>query len=628
MTTESSSVQVSVSIPKRLFKSIENNRKGLSRSDYIRQVLEKSEQYKKDKNLNGVVYTPQNLAEYVSHKVLSYFFSNRNNKKKFTAESQKLKVIDPACGDGELLLAMSNSSFPIDGFSKSRQLELYGIDIDKKSLLQTQKRLADCYKFTQIHTNGLCPFQSEHDTGWESLRKKHDASDGFDIAIANPPWGADASKYYNLLSDSNFSLLTRQFDTSDLFIESALKNLVDGGLIAFIIPDSLFYQERESLRKHLLLNTKIHFIGRFGEKIFKDVNRACAVVICEKGRPTEKHKIDCFRLSVEHRNLILSGNTDFHVAESDLSHKVEQSRFYKNKNFLFNIDIDSKLESTYNKIVSQTHTLNDYLSSARGVELSKKGNTIQCVKCKKWSPLPSKETFKCSHCRSSMTTIECDKEIIIHKQYSKKCRPLIVGEHISRYSLKPDLWIDISKDGIKYKNDDLYSGHKLVVRKTGIGISASIDYSQHMTNQVVYIFKIKDIYSKSLSIEFFLALINSRLAFFLIAMSNGEIEWKSHPYVTQKQILSFPVPDIENFSPFTLEKITNITNELREALKSGKPITNELDTRCERLIANIYGLNEKDYKSIYTAIDKSQELLSVKALKNIKINDIFSTEAI
>ncbi|WP_417689385.1 N-6 DNA methylase [Pseudidiomarina sp.] len=628
MRKRSNNVQVSVNVSKKLLNSIESSRKGLSRSDYIRQVLEKSENYRTEKNANGVVYTPQNLADYVSHKVLSYFFATRKNNNRFNIRSKKLKVIDPACGDGELLLAISKASFPIRGFSKKVQLDLFGIDIDKKSLLQTQKRLPDYHSFTPIHTNGLCPFQTEHDIGWLNLKKKYSGGTGFDIAIANPPWGADVKGYYSLLVNSNFSLLARQFDTSDLFIESMLSNIVDGGFIAFIVPDSLFYQERESLRRFLLSKTKIHFIGRFGEKIFKDVNRACAVVICEKGEPNDKHKIDCFRLSVEYRNLILAGNTDFHSAESELSHKVEQSRFKNNKNSQFNIDINDDLETTYNKILSQTHSLGDYLDSARGVELSKKGNVVQCVHCKKWSPLPSKEVFKCSHCRSLVTTLECHKEIIIHKQESLRRRPLIVGEHISRYVLKTDLWIDTSKHGIKYKSDSLYRGSKLIVRKTGIGISASIDYFERMTNQVVYIFRLKNKERELLPLEFFLALINSRMAFFLIAMSNGEIEWKSHPYVTQKQILDFPIPSVKDIPHSVYDELISICQELRKFLKAGHLINNCLDARCEMLIAKIYGLNERDYQSIYTAIDKSQELLSVKALKNIKINDIFYSKVV
>ena len=151
---------------------------------------------------------------------------------------------------------------------------------------------------------------------------------------------------------------------------------------------------------------------------------------------------------MEQRNQILSGETNFHCSEAKLSHKVEQIRFQKNRNSLFNIDIDSELEATYNKILMHSDCMKKYLTSSRGVELSKKGNVIKCNECSLWSPFPSKETFTCFHCKKPLATLNCTKDIIVHKQKMINGQPLIVGEHIGRYSLKPDLWIQISKKGI------------------------------------------------------------------------------------------------------------------------------------------------------------------------------------
>jgi adenine-specific DNA-methyltransferase len=43
----------------------------------------------------GATFTPFNLAEYLARKLLKYI----NN-------SGKIKVLDPACGEGELLISM------------------------------------------------------------------------------------------------------------------------------------------------------------------------------------------------------------------------------------------------------------------------------------------------------------------------------------------------------------------------------------------------------------------------------------------------------------------------------------------------------------------------------------------
>lgn len=628
MVENNKSIQVSVSLPNALFKHIEKNREESSRSDYIRQVLEESKEYNIEKKSNGIVYTPQNLAEYVSNKVLSYYFSIQRNIELLDNGKGYLNIIDPACGDGELLLSISNSNSFAKNFSKRLQLNLYGIDIDKKALNKANKRLSKFNKFIAINTNGLCPYQYKNKEGWEKIKAKLENESGFDIAIANPPWGADISDYSELLEDSNLALFKGQYDTSDLFIESALKNVRNGGFIAFIIPDSLFYQERGSLREYLLNNSKIHFIARFGEKIFKGINRACAVIICEKTKVSLNHKVDCFRLTVEQRNLILYGKTSFEEAEKKLSHMVNQFRFASNKNYLFNIDINSDLESTYNKILTQNNTLYDYLNGSRGVELSKKGNVIQCTECHRWLPCPNKVIVDCMHCKSSIIVSECNKEVIIHKQDKIYCKPLIVGEHVNRYSIRSDLWIDCTKKGINYKASTLYTDKKLVVRKTGIGVSASIDYSGRFTNQVVYIFKLKPTVKKNIPLELFLAFLNSRLAFFLISMSNGEIEWRSHPYITQKQVLDLPVPNLDSLNTSNIKRINSLTNKLKNCLQKDQVISNGLDAKLERLIADLYGLTNKNYESIYQAIEKSQELLTVKALKNIKVQDIFSPEAI
>jgi tRNA1(Val) A37 N6-methylase TrmN6 len=609
---------MSISVPELFLEKIEKRRKGVSRSDFIRQIIEKSEEFTNPKKTNGIVYTPLNLAEYVASKTLDYCLSNNQ-----IIEGKTLNVLDPACGEGALLSAVASIN---KNRLKPIKIKFYGVDIDKTALAKAVRKLSE-QNFRASNTNGLCPYNKTSKKGWSKLQKMLEVRNGVDVIIANPPWGASISNYRNLIERSDFKLFSGQFDTSDLFVEMALKNVKEGGFLSFIVPDSLFAHERTKLRELLLTKTKICFIGRFGEKIFKDVNRACAVVICQKTKASKSHKVDCFRLSTEHKNLILSDKFTFKKSESQLGHKVLQSRFLENDKLLFNIDIDRELEEVFNKILSHKDKLKNYIRGTRGVELSKKGNVVECKICKKWSPFPSRDVLHCSHCKQDVATSECNTEVIIHKNKTKNSRELIVGEHIKRYSSTTDLWLDMTKNGLKYKNDSIYRSPKLIIRKTGIGISASIDYKEHLTNQVVYIFKVLPEFLNKIPLELFLLILNSRLAYFLISMSNGEIEWKSHPYITQSQILEFPIPNIKTVSLELRERIINISKEIALLLSSGKQISNSCDAKLEKLVADLYGLKEQDYVAIFTTIEKSQELLSVKALKNISKSDIFDVGA-
>lgn len=560
---------------------------------------------------NGSVYTPETLALYVAHKLFEYMLKH---EEKIKSKQKTFSVLDPACGDGELLAAAQKAK------PNGIKLRLIGIDINKSAIDKAKARLNDSSSF--VNTNGLCPFNKPNGSGWNALKTKLHLTDGVDCVIANPPWGANTAKYAQLIKESKFTLNEGQVDTSDLFIEASLKVVKNHGFIAFIIPDSLFYQERLKLREFLLKKTRIHFIGRFGEKIFKDINRACAIIICQKDDDITGQVVDCFRLTPEDRKLILCGKKKFSESEAALLHTVEQDRFIKNIGLSFNIDLDNTLEKTFNKISSQKCSLKDYLVSSRGVELSKKGMIAQCDRCKDWLPTPKTEIFICKQCQNSLALKTAKQKCIINNEPSKNKKSLLVGEHIQRYRSNPTLWIESNIKGINYKSDSLYKGTKIVVRKTGIGISSTVDYTGSYTNQVVYIFKLKNNIN-DIPIELFQSIIASRAIYFYISMMNGENEWKSHPYVTQAQVLEIPVPDIQNMDRELRSRVAKICAQLREMLENGRRMTDPFDAKIERLVADIYRLTKSDYKSIYTAIEKSQDLLPVRSLKNISIEDIF-----
>ena len=226
----------------------------------------------------GVVYTPRSLSYFVAELL------------KRASSDEEIKVIlDPASGECALLSAVK------DTFGGKN--EYIGIDVDKKAVHNTKD------KFRIIHNDTIMP---------QNVNKKtadywRDKLPVVDAVIANPPWSSEKVYSRADLISAGFSLISGQYDSYVLFIELTLKILRDDGLMAFIIPDSLFDTQNEDLRKFLLEKTQIKVIARLGEKIFEGVNRATTVIVCKKAIPETNSETTCFRLSTEDRKEYLAG---------------------------------------------------------------------------------------------------------------------------------------------------------------------------------------------------------------------------------------------------------------------------------------------------------------------------------
>ena len=554
----------------------------------------------------GAVYTPETLSQYLVEKTLYYVLADLDFKK-----NGEISIADPACGDGMLLQSMASL---LANNQKFKKISLCGLDIDKKALASCKQKLAKLdtqFKTTIINTNSLCLFgNSQKNKIFKQLSKNISSNNEFDVIIANPPWGADLTDYKKKLSSAQYTTLSGQVNSFELFMEMATKRVRKGGYFAFIVPDSILNHGKSILRDILVGSTEIKFIARLGEKIFPKINRACAIIICKNSPPPENSQTDCFRLSSANRAQILAGHLSFSEAEMNHLHTVPQKRFLHNPYKQFDIDLRENETQLVEKFRKTSKTLADVLSSTRGIELGSSGMISMCTNCHVWAPLSKNLINTCKECGKKYNTE--DKQISITAQKkTPNSKPLIIGSDLKRYIVKPSKWITLGKKGINYKSKDTFESPKILVRKTGVGITAALDYTYAYTNQVVYI--LRNINKTNSDLEFFIALINSRAYYFFLIKAFGELEWKSHPYLTQTQILSLPLPDLKS------EKNKKIINEivllLRPQLKIGRP-SKQIDMKVESLIGKMFELTKKDYRIIFNTINELDELLPVRELKN------------
>ena len=529
----------------------------------------------------GVVYTPDTLSTFVAELLNLASGENPINV-----------VLDPASGECALLSA-AKAVF-------GDNCAYIGIDVDGEAVNSTKD------KFTIIHNDAIMPQNVKRTSAeyWKNKLPKVDA------VIANPPWSSEKIYDRLALSAAGFTLASGQYDSYVLFIELAYNILCEDGLLAFIIPDSLFDAQNENLRKFLAEKMEIKVIARLGEKIFEEVNRATTVIVCKKTIPARDSATTCFRLSTDDRKAYLAGNGTLMTFFNKKCHTVMQRRFVCNNGYNFDIDTHIDEEGLLGKIKSKSIDWNKIFIFGRGVEISKTGKIVYCPHCN-YAQGYKKEQLKsggkkCTNCGSEIAvTKETVQNVVTHLP-DKDSILIYVGENIRRYVVSGECFIRPDIEGINYKNHDLYAPPKLLIRKTGLGIYSAIDYTGSMTSQTVYILKYADP-DNTTPLEYYLALINSRVVYYYYLKTYGENEWKSHPYLTKQIIFSFPI------RPYSGSKLDQKIVQMASALM--EHYDHSVDLCLEKLVMEKYELTEQECKLIASEMDKLPHLRAVINMK-------------
>lgn len=220
----------------------------------------------------GSHFTPLALAELISRKLLCQYTGDKN---------KTIKVIDPACGDGELLLAMYNV-----GTTMGYNLELVGVDSDKEALHIAKNRLKSigCTNF-KLENKDFLEVVSEAEN-FDLFNQEEEEITPSDIIIANPPYvrtqilGADKAQDFG----KRFGLKGR-VDLYQVFLVAMTKLLRTEGFIGVITSNRyLNTKGGESIRKFLVSNYNILEIMDLGDTKFFNAAVLPAIFFGKKKR--------------------------------------------------------------------------------------------------------------------------------------------------------------------------------------------------------------------------------------------------------------------------------------------------------------------------------------------------------
>lgn len=221
-----------------------------------------------DKEVNGAVYTPENIREYIISKVVSEFTNE---------EIYNLKIADISCGCGGFfytlaLIINKNINKP---FSEIYRDNIFGVDIENYSITRTKlllSLLAISYgeDIIEFEFNLYVGNSLEFDWGANEVIRHNG---GFDAVIGNPPY-VSSSKI-----DEGSKILLENWSVSktgkpDLYIpffQIGIENLRDGGVLGYITVNN-FYRSLNGrgIRNYLSeRNHSITIIDFGSEQVFR-----------------------------------------------------------------------------------------------------------------------------------------------------------------------------------------------------------------------------------------------------------------------------------------------------------------------------------------------------------------------
>ncbi len=274
---------------------------------------------------------------------------------------QDLLVLDPCCGTGQFLLSASKKI--------KNPSNIWGFDIDEKAV-----RIARLNLLAQYPREDFVPNIFHRNTLLSSRGLFGNDTPEFDVVITNPPWGVHFSSseirelgalYPYINSNEAFSY----------FIARGLEFLKEGGVLSYILPESILnVKSHRDIREILLTKTRIKKVKHL-DRVFKNVF-------------TPVIRLDVAKLTPEDTD-------EFEVEKAELKHTIKQSRLKNNNDYLFDVFNGDQELGIFEKVYSVDHTtLKNNAEWALGVVTGDNKKHLKETKSSEFEPILTGKEIK------------------------------------------------------------------------------------------------------------------------------------------------------------------------------------------------------------------------------------------
>lgn len=231
----------------------------------------------KERKATGSHYTPTLLANFVASQIVQSW-----NKTK-----QRIRILDPAIGDGELLLALVGELHKRNFYN----FEAFAFDTNKDALELADFRIKQKFQNVNLSLKSDDFLDFVLDKYWFScdLSQQHDI-EPFDLVISNPPYVRT-----QVMGAQKAQILARQFclsgrvDLSFAFIKSIAKVLRLGGIAGIIVSNRFMSTKSGAqVRQSILKEFQIIRIWDFGDTKLFEAAVLPAVLLLRRSSKTQK----------------------------------------------------------------------------------------------------------------------------------------------------------------------------------------------------------------------------------------------------------------------------------------------------------------------------------------------------
>jgi hypothetical protein len=476
-----------------------------------------------EKNRKGSYYTPSDVARNMTKNL---DFSNGQT------------FFDPCCGSGAFILALEGA----------KPSQIFACDNDPIAVMIAKINLLLKFPEEEFEPQIYCCDYLNAINAPKALKASY--------IISNPPWGAA------IFDEKGNPISTRE--SFSFFFEKAFNQLVDGGTIRFLLPESVMnVKTHKKFRQFLLEITDIQSItlydGAFSGVQTKYFDIQCARHFdrpdssCHFDRPqgVEKSQVNNDVIVVRDFSTTLrfarndgkkssSARNDGKIgssAQNDVKNSlVSEDAFYLTKNLNFNLLSNSDLEKVKKILSKGKYTLKESI----------------------WG----------------LGIVTGDNKKHLKLKQGRGMEPIYTGKEIEAYTLKqPRYFVKYKRaDYQQVAKDEIYrTDEKLVYKFISKNLVFAYDGSGSLflNSANILIPRIP-----GMSIKTVLAFLNSETFKFLYKSLFGEIK------ILKGNLMELPFPEI---SPETNENLTKLVDEV---LKGNNKALNKIDVLIYNLFFN------------------------------------------